>query len=97
MKLHLSRLLDFTARLIVRRSCEPETGLGEIGVLTEVRGGVCVYGERGCPVFLCSCKIPYFLQKGKNQIFNGVKSILALPFKINNKELFCVLMQSEAL
>lgn len=71
-------------------------GLGRLGC-SRKSGGVCVYGERGCPVFLCSFKIPYFLQKGKNQIFNGVKSILALPFKINNKELFCVLMQSEAL
>lgn len=73
-------------------------GLGRLGCSRKSEGVcVCVYGERGCPVFLCSCKIPYFLQKGKNQIFNGVKSILALPFKINNKELFCVLMQSEAL
>lgn len=45
MKLHLSKLLDFRARLIVRRSSEPETGLGEIRVLTEVRGSVCVDRE----------------------------------------------------
>lgn len=74
MKLHLSRLLDCTARLIVRRSCEPETGLGEIGVLTEVRG-VCVCMEReGAP---CSCvvvKFRIFSRKGRIKYLMALKA-----------------------